>query len=302
MRARGAGLVACAMLAACGAAQEAARPAPVGPRASVRVAAASCPARQAAEARLARVLADHRAEQSDLFVEVSASPRHDGGSDLHLRVVRENGDVGLDRRYVLAPGDCDSAADLLALSVDRFLSSFPEWAGPAPTVGSIAPPSPRWIELLATSTMSGIVRPLGAEGQIGLLADLGGAGHRFGASALVRASLPQSAGTGQFQQTALLAGAVWRRRWSPWEVRAELRGGAIRVTGSGFDQNDSDWLYWWEGATFAGRGFSWGSLGLEIAASPLRHRAVTRDHLVSEDIPLLRVGLAGSFELVSRKP
>ena len=290
------------VLAACGRAPEPARPDPVGPRARVRVASASCPERPAAEARLAQVIAEHRAEHSDLFVSLTANRRDDGQSDLHLQVLRANGDVGLDRRYSLSPGDCDSAAELVALSVDRFLSSFPEWAGPAPAVRASAPPPPRWFELFAVSAVSGIFRPLGAEGQVGVLGDLGAAGHRLGASLLVRASLPQSAGTGSFQQTTFLAGAYWRRRWSPWEVRAELRGGAIRVTGRGFEENDSDWLYWWEGASFAGRGFSWGSLGLEVAASPLTHRAVTRDHLVSEDIPLLRVGLAGAFELISQKP
>ena len=57
-----------------------------------------------------------------------------------------------------------------------------------------------------------------------------------------------------------------------------------------------------ERAVFAGRGFSWGALGVEVAVSGLRHRAVTRDGLVEEDIPLLRLGFAGELGLWSTKP
>jgi hypothetical protein len=52
---------------------------------------------------------------------------------------------------------------------------------------------------------------------------------------------------------------------------------------------------------FAGRSFSWGALGIEVAASGLTHKAVTSDGLVSEDIPLFRLGVAGEFGVWSSK-
>jgi hypothetical protein len=48
---------------------------------------------------------------------------------------------------------------------------------------------------------------------------------------------------------------------------------------------------------FGGRRFGWGVLGIELAATPLAHRAVTVDGAVSEAIPRLRVGIAGIFDL-----
>jgi hypothetical protein len=141
--------------------------------------------------------------------------------------------------------------------------------------------------------------PIGVEGQVGSIVDYGGGRDRIGGTAVVRASVPQAAGTGRFQQTFLLAGVAWRHRAGPWQLRAEARAGAVRITGFGFAQNDFDWLPWWEGAVFGGRRLSWGTLGVELAATGLRHKAVTRDGLVSEDVPLLRIGLSGEFGLAS---
>jgi hypothetical protein len=100
----------------------------------------------------------------------------------------------------------------------------------------------------------------------------------------------------------LLAGASWRHATGPWEARVEARGGVMLVSGIGFFDNGHDLLPWWEGAAFAGRRFAWGALGVEVAATALQHRAVTRDGLVSEDIPLLRVGIAGTFGLRTHDP
>jgi hypothetical protein len=266
----------------------------------VRVDSASCVDETAARARLIEVLVAHHAEQSALIVDVVTSANPGGEHEVQLRVFRERGDLGLDRRYVLGPGDCGSAAELLALSVDRFLNSFPEWAD------AVRPSAPEYgqqygIDLLLISSLSSIWLPFGVDAQLGALADFGGTRNRIGGSALVRASVPQRAGSGSFQQTVFLAGVSWRHRRRLWELRVELRGGALLVSGIGFAENDSDWLPWWETAAFAGRAFSWGSVGFEFAGSALRHRAVTRDRLLSEDISSFRIGLAGSFELFSQK-
>lgn len=143
--------------------------------------------------------------------------------------------------------------------------------------------------------------PFGVDAHLGGLLDLGAERHRFGGSLLVRASVPQAAGSGGFQQTALLAGGAYRHRAGPWHLRGEVRAGALLVSGVGLTENERDWLPWWEGVVFGGRAFGWGTLGIEIAASGLRHKAVTRDGLVSEDIPLFRLGFAGELGLGSWK-
>jgi hypothetical protein len=179
---------------------------------------------------------------------------------------------------------------VLALAVDRWLSEFPEWAAPPPP-----PPAPpaRWNELYASGTVSSMWLPLGVDGQLGASFDRGPRGDRFGGSLLVRASIPQAAGNGRFQQTAFLAGASWRHMRGPWVSRIELRGGGLLVSGIGYAETSSDWLAWWEVAVFGGHTYGWGALGVEIAATALQHRAVTRDGLVSEAIPFLRIGVGG---------
>lgn len=244
-----------------------------------------------------RVIIDHHAERAGLVVDVRGTAGDDG-FDLALRVQRAGGDVGLERKHHVAEVDCASAGQLIALAVDRFLTSFPEWADPPRPP---PPPPARWTELVPTAAVNSIWMPIGVEAQGGAILDVGGWADRFGASAMVRASAPQHAGGGHFQQTAFLAGAAWRHRFARWDTRAELRAGGVLVSGIGFAANDHSWLLWWEAAGFAGRRLSWGTLGVEIAATALRDHAVTRDGLVSEDIPLLRVGLSATFGAVAQQ-
>ena len=240
------------------------------------------------------VLVDHDAVHSDLVVEVNAQP-----GELQLVVLRTGGDVGLDRRYSIGPADCDSAAELLALGVDRFLSSFPEWAGPAPPPERTPPPPPppppppRSIGVSLTAATHALLGPLGADLQLGALVTR----RRLGGAALIRATLPQSAGAGRFQQTSFLGGVAWRQPLGGWELRAELRGGALVVSGLGFDDNHASWLPWWETAITGARHFGWGTAGLELAGTALRHRAVTSDRLTAEPIPSIRIGVAGTLDV-----
>jgi hypothetical protein len=265
-------------------------PEPVAP--VIQVDAPTCVAGDAVRTAVRRVLREHHAERSGLVVDVAVTPG-DETADVALRVLRPRGDVGLDRHYALSPADCASAPDLIALAVDRWLTAFPEWAEPPPS----SPPPSRRTDVLATAAVSGMAPPLGVEGQLGALVDRGGDGHRFGLSGLVRTGLPQDAGDGQFRQIALLAGATWRRAVGAWELRAELRGGALRVSGIGFFENDASWLPWWEVALFGGRAVSFGAIGLEVAGTAQRGHAVTRDGLVSQDIPLVRLGFSGTFQI-----
>jgi hypothetical protein len=282
------------LVAACGATTPpAAPPSPrPRPRAEIRVSSSTCPDPPAAEARLLAVLVDHDAVHADLIVEVSTQP-----GELQLVVLRTGGDVGLDRRYPIGPADCDSAAELLALGVDRFLSSFPEWAGPAPPPETPPPPAetpPRRGPAVAlTAATHALVDPLGADVQVGALVT----GRRLGATAMIRATLPQAAGDGDFQQSSFLGGVAWHQPLGGWEVRAELRTGGLLVSGLGFDDNRASWLPWWEAAITGSRRFGWGTAGLELAGTALRHRAVTSDRRATEAIPWLRIGVAGTLDV-----
>lgn len=288
-------------VAACAPPPAPVRPAPPPVRPEFRVSSTECVAQADVADRIHTVLAAHRAMQSGLRFDVGTAIT-DGAVALSLRVVRPSGEVGLDRRFELAAADCASAAQLLALSVDRWLSAFPEWAVPPPA----APPPPqpaRWTEIALGGALNGMWSPFGLEAQVGALVDHGARTHRFGGGALVRASLPQEAGTGRFQQLTLLGAASWRARVAPaWELIVSARAGGLLVSGIGFGENHSSLLPWWEGAVFGGRRFAWGALGLEVAASALQHRAVTADGLVSEDIPLLRVGFSGVWGVRTHDP
>ncbi len=271
-------------------------PAPPAPRASeVRVAGETCLTSDVHPA-IDRVLADHHADRSGLVVEVSAQPSGEG-AEVALRVAGATGDVGLERRYTLAASDCASAAQLLALAVDRWLTSFPEWAEPpAPRAGA----PERWLAAAGTTTVSAMTPPVGVEGALGGLIDFGGAADRFGATALVRTGIPQHAGEGRFREIALLGGAAWRHRFARIDGRIELRGGALRINGLGYLEDHASWIPWAEVAAVAAWRWSWGSIGAELAVTALRDHAVTRDGLVSQDIPLARLGLSGTFELLGR--
>ncbi len=58
--------------------------------------------------------------------------------------------------------------------------------------------------------------PFGVDVHASGLLDIGAERHRVGGTLLVRASVPQAAGSGSFQQAALLAGAACRHRAGPW--------------------------------------------------------------------------------------
>lgn len=278
------------VLVACGGARP--QP-PVRPASAIVVEARGCLDPAQVETRIRNVLIQHGALPTGLRIEASETPG-ESGSAVALRVVRPGGELGLDRAYPLARVDCASAPALLALAVDRLLAEFPEWIDPTPP----APPPPEHTLAIAlTGAVNGIWPPLGTDGQLGALADTELGPARVGGSLRIRGSIPQRAGSGRFQQTSILAGASGRIARAAWAFHGEVRAGALRVAGSGFTENSADWLVWWEGAVFGGRRFGWGVLGLELAASPLAHRAVTIDGAVSEAIPRLRVGIAGIFDL-----
>jgi hypothetical protein len=281
----------CVAVVLCAACAGAPRAPASAPKPQVSVASGRCLDRADVEARIATVLAEHHAERSGLYCTVTETDAEPAG--VTLQVMRAGGEIGLDRSYTFAPLDCASAPQLLALTVDRWLTSFPEWTEPLPEP---APPE-RWTEVAIDAAISSMWLPLGADGELGVLVDHGGRANRFGATLVVRASVPQAFGSGRFQQTSFLAAPSWRHRDGLWVVRGELRAGALLVSGVGLTDSRSDWLPWVEAVVFVGRDLGFGVIGGQLAAAPLRDRAVTSDGLVSEDIPLLRVGIAGTFQI-----
>jgi hypothetical protein len=266
-------------------------PAPV--HAQLHADASVCVDASALDAAVARVLAEHGADNSGLVVELHASAT-ETGFGVSLRVKNHGGEVGLDRQYALTASDCASAVPLLALAVDRWLTAFPEWAEPPPP-----PPlrAARWYAVALEGSAGASAPPLGLDGTLGAVLDWGGARDRVGAALVARTGVPQDAGAGRVRVITALAAATWRHRVGVWEMRAELRGGALRANGLGFSSDHSDWLPWWEIAVFGGRRLSWGAVGLELATSANRDRAVTTEGVVSVALPYVHVGISGTFGL-----
>jgi hypothetical protein len=176
----------------CAACAGASRP-PSPPRPQVSVASDRCLDRADVETRIAAVLAEHHAERSALHctvTETAAEPAR-----VTLQVVRADGEVGLDRSYTFAPLDCASAPQLLALTVDRWLTSFPEWAEPLPA----RPPPQRSTDVAIDAAVSSMWLPVGVDGELGVRVDRGGHVNRFGGTLVVRASVPQAFGDGPVQ-------------------------------------------------------------------------------------------------------
>ena len=260
--------------------------------ARVEVATTVCPDPGQARARLAAVLAA-RGAPPGLVVHVEADEQGEP-REVRLRVVDAGGEVGVDRSYPLAPADCPSATELLAIGVERYLARLPAWSGPA---RPDARATVAW-SLVAAVSATGL--PAGVDGHLGAVVDRRRRHDRVGAGLLVRASWPQAAGPGQLQQTAVLAVARYRRLRGRWHGEAGARGGALVVSGLGFAADRSDVLPWWEGYVAAGRSWRWGSVGLEVAASGLRHRAATSDGSVDVELAQVRLGLALELALVPR--
>lgn len=231
-------------------------------------------------------------------MEVDTTPRRPAHVELQLRLLRPDGVVGLERSYAFPDGDCGSAADLVAAAVDRFLSTFPQWAEPEPP----APAVPEaWIEGTARGGLHALVAPLGAGAEMSFDLSYGRATNRIGGGVVALGSLPMRVGTGRFALSGLLAEASWTSQWSDVEVRAGLRGGGVLVWGMSFDDNESALLPWGEAALGLSRELAWGSVGVQAAASPWRHRAVTRGMTTHEQIPFVRVGLTVSVPLLGAK-
>lgn len=256
-----------------------------GPRISV-VTPGDCVDRVAVTRTLRGVFAKLRANDSTLQITVTATAGQ-AGTVASLTVVRGDGKIGLARQYSFATADCDSVAQLLAVTVERFLTAFPAWAGPPRVIEVDNTISARW-ELIAAASVEGRVR--GASGELETLLDFGSGAHRFGVTALWRVASPQDLGSNRFTYMTGAAGLLWRHQGA-WHLRAELRLGGTRVRGLGFAQNTSAWLPALEGAFAVERSLGPVRLGLQLSVSPLLQTAVTLDGRFRRRIPWTHFGV-----------
>jgi hypothetical protein len=194
----------------------------------------------------------------------------------------------LRRDYTLGRADCQQAPTLLALAVERALVEFPSWEMPKSL------PERDW-RLGAGAGLLAAGAPFGTELALSSRLDYGDATHRLGVSALARSSWPHVVGGGRSLATSALGGLTWRMRRGRWSYGVELRGGLLLLSGLGFVSNQSRALFWSEGALVAQRHLGNLGLGLSLAASPNRYRAVTVDGENSRRYPWLRFGLEISW-------
>lgn len=276
-----------------GARQAAAPDSPRGPSLSV-VGSGDCVDRaevtRAINAVFTRLGVRHPALR--ITVTATAAPESTSAS---LTVVRD-GKIGLARQYSFVPADCDSVAPLLAVTVQRFLTAFPAWAGPSRVVKIDRPMRAQW-QLVTAANVEGFLR--GASGELETSLDFGTGAHRFGISALWRAATPLALGSNRFYYMTGTAGVLWRYHGS-WHPRAELRVGRTRVRGLGFVQNTSTWLPALEAAFAVERKIGPVRVGLQLSASPLLQRAITIDRRFRRRIPWIRLGAVLVVPLWSR--
>lgn len=280
------------------------------------------------ETRLAAVLTEHQPEGGQPpTVEVSGSVDATSGEQVSvvmLAVTMPDGTMALQREYRLTPQDCASVEDLLAVVLSRFLEDLPaaDWlasqkeptqpeptqpeASQAPERTRAKPPSLNAtnslaieyvLSVAANTALLPLERPPGsstprpgldAEALVG--AELQTRGHGFALQAVLRSGTKFSLGDGGFRTVATLAELGWKRRGS-LRMGTLMRFGAIRLDGSGFDDNFSKWLPWIEAGGQIG--YRWQDVELlaHVLASPSVHDVITEDRKNSVVAQRLRLGI-----------
>jgi hypothetical protein len=265
----------------------------------------------AVQERIESALASRLEQPDRVTVLVEGVAAAGGGTTARLRVTTRRGRVLLDRRHELAARDCVAATELFAVVVDRLFTRLrvEEWNEPPQATSSTmavatraAAPVPSNLELTLVSAASASPQPAGGDVEVGVRFDRGRTRWRVGGGVLIRQSLPSELGTGDVRALSSLATAGLRRVARGWQATVELRAGAMRLAGSGFDDNRADWLSWAE----AGGSLAWVgrhvTVGLVVSGSPLSRRAVTIDRMETQAIPRVRLGLGLTFPLWRENP
>jgi hypothetical protein len=253
------------------------------------------------KAALASVL-DSREESPFMIVTVVVSPTV-GGSLAVLRVIeRETGEILLEKSLNIVPEECADAHLVLKVMLEQFFTGFPiqKWkekqapSPPEPVVRTERVVVDQEVMPLHWMLLMGVdsrwPTPSGSL-EFGLGVGAGARHHGVIGHVLFRAGWPHPLGDGRFLETAALLALGWRFSASEnRQLRLEVRAGAVRVSGLGYEKNYSQWLILLE----AQLSLLWrlGSvyLGPELGISPLFHsvHTVSGDH---EDLPWLRVGI-----------
>jgi hypothetical protein len=242
-----------------------------------------------------------REESKYMIVTVVVSPALDKTLAVLRAIDRETGEILLERTLRIAPEECTDAHRVLKVMLEQFLTGFPieKWrekqakksveVSKPPVVVLKTETAPlNWLLLIGIDsrwpTPSGDL-------ELSVGVDAGGKRHGILGQIAFRAGWPQPLGEGRYLETTGLLSLGWR--FSPNEklaVRAELRTGALLVSGIGYEKNYRQWLVMLE----AQLSFLWSAgpvrIGPEIALSPLFYKVYTESG-DREDLAWIRVGL-----------
>jgi hypothetical protein len=136
--------------------------------------------------------------------------------------------------------------------------------------------------------------PLGGDAELalmGLTATLHS--NRFTFGLLGRASLPLAVGAGRVYGVLTAAFIGWRYDGERLTVGLELRSGQLLLQGTGFQVNRSDWLPWVEAAPQVGVKLGVFTIGVEVAAAPLRYGLSAQGEVAYA--PFVRAGVWVAF-------
>lgn len=275
--------------------------------------------------QLERALARYQPEGADdVTIRVRTTRLAPAGARVSLVVVLPDKSLGLERAYQLLAQDCSSANDLLVAVVSDFLEELPAKIWSAPSSNEAENEAENNAEnnaendaealvatrrtlslamvttgLLALDVSNGDALAL-LQGEVGAEASLAGLTQALSLGALVRGSTKRELGAGYFRPTALLAG-IGISRGQSFRYGLRLRGGTVRVAGSGFDVNFAQWLPWAEVGAHLSYRSGWWEARLTVLASPLRNDIAVENRDDSVSLPRFRLGIGVAYALGSKK-
>jgi hypothetical protein len=244
----------------------------------------------------------NREEFQYIIISVVVSPAV-AGTLATLRVIaRETGEILMERTLSILPEECVDAHLVLKVMLEQFLATFPieEWKeSQAPSPSEIVVRTEtvvvekdrsflNWLLLVGIDsrwpTPSGDI-------EIALGLDAGAKRHGLVGRLIARVGWPNPLGEGRQLETAALTALGWR--FSPNEklgLTIEIRTGALRVSGVGYEKNYHQWLVMVE-AEFS---VLWKigpiTLGPAVAVSPPIYTVYT-DSGERADLPWIRLGM-----------
>ncbi|MBN2530018.1 MAG: hypothetical protein JXR76_26750 [Deltaproteobacteria bacterium] len=265
-------------------------------------------------------------EKRQLMTIVASDAPTEAGANLHLRaIMKSSGEISLDRQFSLESADCNSAADLLSLVLEQFLTDFSveQWRAEhesdalmpqkvASTEALEEKPTEKIVEKVVTreivkevvvekdtATLAGFVfvgadfrwiTP-GVDFELGVAFDTGTSAHRLIAGSIYRATMPKTLGSGRYMENLFLLCVGWQYRAARIVVRSEVRVGAELISGFGYGTSYNEWnlqLEFNEALLFQLGAFR---LGPQIGISPIRRHIFVAGG-PKENLPNFRAGIS----------